>query len=142
MLQAFTKNFEEFFLFLETHISWLVNHAMVENTKTWIFWERSITFPQHKKILNLCFRYHILRSNCFVVEVTFKQSVSVVLDYLHTRLHECRTQSIFPTGFPYFILDMWNTIFHTWYFILDIHISFYNSPISYYSDLNSCFGYF
>ena len=30
----------------------LVNHSMVKNTKTWISWERSITFPQNKKLLN------------------------------------------------------------------------------------------
>ena len=81
------------------YITDLVNHAMVKNTKTWISWERSITFPQNKKIL---------RSNCFVVEVTFKKSVSVVLDYFHTRLHECRTRSTFQTGFCISVL-WWHT---------------------------------
>ena len=50
----------------------LVNHWMVENTKTWISWERNIIFLRNKKILNLCVRWHILRSYCFVAEVTFK----------------------------------------------------------------------
>ena len=50
----------------------LVNHGMVKNTKTWISWERNIIFLQNKKILNQCFRWHILRSYCFVVVVTFK----------------------------------------------------------------------
>ena len=50
----------------------LVNHGMVKNTKTWISWERNITVLQNKKILNLCLRWHILRSYHFVVEVTFK----------------------------------------------------------------------
>ena len=50
----------------------LVNHGMVKNTKTWISWERNIIFLQNKKILNLCIRWHILRSSHFVAEVTFK----------------------------------------------------------------------
>ena len=50
----------------------LVNHGMVKNTKTWICWERNIIFLRNKKILDLCFRCHILRSYRFVAEVTFK----------------------------------------------------------------------
>ena len=50
----------------------LVNHGMVKNTKAWISWEQNIFFLQNKRILNLCFRWHILRSYCFVAEVTFK----------------------------------------------------------------------
>ena len=57
----------------------MLNHGMVENTKTWISWERNITFLQNKKILNLCLRWHILRSYCFVVEVTFKNILKIVL---------------------------------------------------------------
>ena len=49
----------------------LVNHGMVKNTKTWISWERNITFLKNKNILNLCLRCHILRSYCFEAEVTF-----------------------------------------------------------------------
>ena len=49
----------------------LVNHRMVKNTKTWISWERNIIFVLNKKILNLCFRWHLLRSYHFVAEVTF-----------------------------------------------------------------------
>ena len=33
--------------------------------------ENKTIFLQNKKILNLCLRWHILRSCCFVVEVTF-----------------------------------------------------------------------
>ena len=50
----------------------LVNHGLVKNTKHWISWEQNRTFLQKKKILNLCLRCHILRSYCFVAEVTFK----------------------------------------------------------------------
>ena len=57
----------------------LVNHGMVKNTKTWISWERNIIFLRNKKILNLCFRWHILRSYRFVAELTFKQSSKCVL---------------------------------------------------------------
>ena len=50
----------------------LVNHGMAKNTKTWISWERNITFLRNKKILNLCLRWHILRSYRFAAEVNFK----------------------------------------------------------------------
>ena len=50
----------------------LLNHRMVKNTKAWISWEWNITFLWNKKILNLCLRWHILKSYCFVAEVTFK----------------------------------------------------------------------
>ena len=46
-----------------------VNHGMV--TKTWISWERNRIFLRNKKILNLCLRWHILRSYRFVAEITF-----------------------------------------------------------------------
>ena len=51
----------------------LVNDEMVENTKTWISWERSISLLQNKKTLNLCLRRHMLRSYRFVAEVIFKK---------------------------------------------------------------------
>ena len=59
---------------LNTHrdVTDLVNHGMVKNTKTWISWEQNIIFLRNKKILNLCFWWHILRSYHFVAEVTFK----------------------------------------------------------------------
>ena len=50
----------------------LVNHEMVENAKAWIPWKQNITFLQNKKSLNLCLRWHILRSYHFAAEVTFK----------------------------------------------------------------------
>ena len=50
----------------------LVNQGMVKNTKTWISWKWNITFLRNKKILNLCHRWHILRSFRFVGEATFK----------------------------------------------------------------------
>ena len=50
----------------------LVNHEMVKNAKNWISWEQNIAFLQNKKILNMCFRWHVLRSYHFVAEVTFK----------------------------------------------------------------------
>ena len=49
----------------------LVNHGMVKNTKTWISWERNITFLWNKKILNLFLLWHILIGYCFAVKVTF-----------------------------------------------------------------------
>ena len=49
--------------------------GLVKNTITWISWERNIIFLWNKKILNLCLRWHILRSYCFVAEVTFKHGI-------------------------------------------------------------------
>ena len=49
-----------------------VNHGMVKNTKTWISWERNTIFLRNKKILNLCLRWHILRSYRFVAKVTLR----------------------------------------------------------------------
>ena len=53
----------------------LVNLGMVKNTKTWLSWERHITFLQNKKIVTLYFRWHILRDYNFVAKVTFKESL-------------------------------------------------------------------
>ena len=49
---------------------------MVKNTKTWISWKWNIIFLWNKKILNLCLRWNILRSYCFLVEVTFNLYMS------------------------------------------------------------------
>ena len=49
-----------------------VNPGMAKNTKTWISWERKIIFVWNKKILNLCLRWHILRSYRFAAGVNFK----------------------------------------------------------------------
>ena len=59
---------------INTHheVAELVNHGSVKNTKTWISWERNITFPRDKKTLNLCLRWHVLKSYRFAAEVTFK----------------------------------------------------------------------
>ena len=61
-------------IFKNTHrgITNLVNHGMVKSLKTWISWERNITRTWNEKVLNLCFRWHILRSYHFVAGVTFK----------------------------------------------------------------------
>ena len=77
----------------------LVNHGMVKNTKTWISWERNIIFLRNKKIVNLCFRWHILRSYRFVMEVTFKVvSFTVVAKYFWaSRIKgECAEDILWP----------------------------------------------
>ena len=51
-------------------ITYLVNHGTVKNTITSISSEWNITFLPNK-IINLCIRLLILRSYCFVAEVTF-----------------------------------------------------------------------
>ena len=77
----------------------LVNHGMVKNTKTWISWERNIIFLRNKKILNLCFRWHVLRSYRFVAGVIFKLSVSgsFFLENNFLNLHTTIRVS-FPSG--------------------------------------------
>ena len=59
---------------INTHhdVTDLANYGIVKNTKTWLSWEGNILFLRNKKILNLCFRWHILRSYRFVAEVTFR----------------------------------------------------------------------
>ena len=68
----------------------LVNHGMVKNTKTWISWERNIIFLWNKKILNLCFRWLILRSYCFAAEVVGKPLT------LFTKLPQVQVQLKLP----------------------------------------------
>ena len=60
----------------------LINHGMVKTTKTWISWEQNITFLQNKTVLNLCLRWHILRSYRFSAEVTFNEETSNVKHHL------------------------------------------------------------
>ena len=79
-----------------------VNHGMVKNTKTWISWERNIMFLQIKKILNLCFRLHILRSYRFLAEVTFKH-----FTYLSKKVNIWAPVRYFPFLF-HFSVEMWN----------------------------------
>ena len=59
----------------------LVNHGMVKNTKTWIYWEWKITSLRNEKLLNLCLRwYDLIKSeNLFVGEVTFKKNKKKIL---------------------------------------------------------------
>ena len=59
---------------------------MVKNVKTWISWERNITFLWNKKIIILCIRLHILRTYCFVVEVTLTFSLMDWAIYLLSRI--------------------------------------------------------
>ena len=63
----------------------LVNYGMVKNTKTWISWERNITFLWIEKDLNLCLRWHILSCYCFVAEVTLYHQM------YHQLWHQCFT---------------------------------------------------
>ena len=53
------------------YVTDLVNHGVVRNSKTWVAWEWNTIFLLNK-ILNLCLRWHILRSYHYVAEVTFK----------------------------------------------------------------------
>ena len=75
----------------------LVNHGMVKNTKTYIYWERNITFLQNKKILNLWLRGHRLRSYRFVAEVTFNMIWPV---------RSWRLTFLFGTGYAAIILSI------------------------------------
>ena len=53
----------------------LVNYGMVKNTRTWISWKQNGTFLWNKKILNLCFIWHILRSYGLLTEVAFNKKI-------------------------------------------------------------------
>ena len=53
----------------------LVNHGMVRNTKNLNILRTNIIFLRNEKILNLCFRWRILTTYRFVVDVTFKNAV-------------------------------------------------------------------
>ena len=53
---------------------------MVKNAKTWMSWEWNIIFLWNKEVLNLCFKWYILRSYHFVVQVTFKWFISCSWD--------------------------------------------------------------
>ena len=60
-----------------SHVLILVVTSLIWSIMEWLKiqkleWERNIIFLRNKKILNLCCRWHILRSYRFVAEVTFK----------------------------------------------------------------------
>ena len=59
------------YMYVHHEVTNLVNCQMVQNAKFWISWERKIAFLQNKRNLNLCLRWHMLRSYRFVAEVTF-----------------------------------------------------------------------
>ena len=63
----------------------LVYHKMIKSIKTSIPWEWNTTFLWNKKILGLCLRWYILKSCCFVAEVTFKCSGNIMLYQFHDR---------------------------------------------------------
>ena len=96
----------------------LLNRGMDKNTKTWISWERNITFRWegnitfiwNKNILNLCLRWHILRSYRFVEDVTFKLDVSIPFanfNYVEKNIFCLQFVSDGPNeNFPVYALSM------------------------------------
>ena len=62
----------------------LVNHGR----------ERNITFLRHKKILNLCLRWHILKSCRFVAEVTLKNTFRLETDKLPKNNHTYKSSTV------------------------------------------------
>ena len=85
----------------------LVNHEMVKNTRTWISWEWNIIFLWNKKILNLCLRWHILRSYRFVAEVTFNELQKEISG------KKIETSLTFNLLFVNIIFDVFNNILHS-----------------------------
>ena len=59
-------------VFKNHNVTKLVNHEIVKNTKTWIFWEWNTTFLQNKKILNLHLRRHNLKGYQLAAKVNFR----------------------------------------------------------------------
>ena len=104
----------------------LENHGMVKITKTWISWERNITFLQNKNILNLYLRWYILRSYCFVSEVTFnnKSTSSGVFIVNFECLTRCSSVFVFA-DFEY-VNAGWNTLFPASKFIYVFQSWIYN----------------
>ena len=108
-------------LWTNTHndITDLVNHGMVKNTKTSISWKWNIIFLQNKKNLNLCLRWHILRSYHFLAEVTFKAVTEFVLHHLipymslQVWIYE-RTFYTAPGVNNWDCKSIWNDVFGDW----------------------------
>ena len=92
----------------------LVNHGMAKNTKTWISWERKIIFRRNKTILNLCFRWHILRIYRFVAEVTF----NITLPSLIVQL------VIAKAGITFSVLHVFMDLISAWVLIYSVFICF------------------
>ena len=74
----------------------LVNIEMVKNAKTWLSWERNITFLQNKKIISLSLWWRIVRNYNFVVEVTFK-----IRNYINEEVLRSIYFSIFDSHLNY-----------------------------------------
>ena len=74
----------------------LVNLEMVKNAKTWLSWERNITFLQNKKIISLSLWWRIVRNYNFVVEVTFK-----IRNYINEEVLRSIYFSIFDSHLNY-----------------------------------------
>ena len=84
--------------FSNTHhdVTDLVNLEMVKNAKTWLSWERNITFLQNKKIISLSLWWRIVRNYNFVVEVTFK-----IRNYINEEVLRSIYFSIFDSHLNY-----------------------------------------
>ena len=87
---------------------------MAKNTKTWISWERNIIFRRNKAILNLCFRWHILRIYRFVAEVTF----NITLPSLIVQL------IIAKAGISFSVLHVFMDLISAWVLIYSVFIRF------------------
>ena len=112
----------------DTHyqITDLVNHGMVKNTKTWISWEWSITFLQNRKNLNLCIRWNILRSYCFVANVTSKLTSVRELWMFNIWIIKQSGQILFvPAMYTFtkfsFIVKVWH---NHWYYVKSKKVTF------------------
>ena len=84
----------------------LVNYRIVKNTKTWISREQNITLLWNKNILNLCLRWHILRSYSFTAEVTFKLLIKSLFIYNLT----VHAELSFAASFILLVSNKWNKL--------------------------------
>ena len=131
---------------INTHhdVTDLLNHEMVKNTKTWISWEWNITFPWNKKILNLCLWWHILRSYCFVVDVTFKITVFIFIINSHNQgliyhIH-CLGYIFYHQSYKNFVDFI---VSYAMIFALDFYFGYFSLNVSnfYYSTKHLCIHY-
>ena len=93
----------------------LLNHQMVKKLKTWTSWEWNTLFPRNKKILDLCLKWHILRSYCFVAEVTFNDIKDLNMTSLRTLVCVLcnKVSSLLRSDTCGFLLVLWFNITHT-----------------------------
>ena len=102
----------------------LVNHGMVKNTKTWIPWKQNITFLRNKNFFELYFRWHILRSYRFLVELNFNHGVNPVPESIRDDVLESSICKALPlTGHEVKLIIFKHVIVNDNWSLTRLHVS-------------------